>query len=480
MKHSHCMAKILLSLTILIGSSLLAGNMGEEPPACVKAAALPAEWSAPPQPTSHYPANDPASPAPIITWNKNINAVSYQLEFFYKVPFFLSDTKLSRQHIYYVAAVYTNGFHAPIDEFAPEAIGNKPVYWRVRAMNLDGQPISRFSKPEPLYTSADLPRVNAPVTTAVYGEGNGQVLLYPVYSWVGNHGATQYEVEILSDPPENPSGIEPSKHRLFSLSSEICEIYDPAPRSGNKPFYWRVRGLDDDGHPVGIYSEAATFMVNPEEHWEVGIFGDSISHGGGHLSFGPADWEYSYSAYLPFPSINLSQSGDTSESMLERFDRDILPFHPHYLLIMGGSNSLRGGVPAESVIHDLQAIKEKCLQNNIKPIFLTLPPINPANIQKAFNEDTVADWPTQFRLVNEYIRTQVHVDIAAAINCPDIILPTEYGLDGLHLDVPGKKIMAETIEAAWPNIIDAADAQTADEQLETADPVPNEEPSALK
>ena len=48
------------------------------------------------------------------------------------------------------------------------------------------------------------------------------------------------------------------------------------------------------------------------------FFGDSISHGGGHLSFGPADWAYSYAYYLDFPTINLSCSGDTSETMVQR------------------------------------------------------------------------------------------------------------------------------------------------------------------
>lgn len=62
------------------------------------------------------------------------------------------------------------------------------------------------------------------------------------------------------------------------------------------------------------------------KHWKAAVYGDSISHGGGHLSFGPADLAYSYESYLDFPSINLSQSGDTSEAMVMRFEKDVLPF----------------------------------------------------------------------------------------------------------------------------------------------------------
>ena len=35
-----------------------------------------------------------------------------------------------------------------------------------------------------------------------------------------------------------------------------------------------------------------------------------------------------YAYYLDFPTINLSCSGDTSETMVQRFDDDVLPFHP--------------------------------------------------------------------------------------------------------------------------------------------------------
>ena len=81
-----------------------------------------------------------------------------------------------------------------------------------------------------------------------------------------------------------------------------------------------------------------------------------------HL-FGPADWAYKSTLYhLNFPTINLSCSGDISETMVQRFDDDdVLPFHPQYLLIMGGTNSLCAGMPAKNVINDLKTIQEKML-----------------------------------------------------------------------------------------------------------------------
>lgn len=162
------------------------------------------------------------------------------------------------------------------------------------------------------------------------------------------------------------------------------------------------------------------------------------------MSYGPNDLEYSYGHYLDFDTINLGDSGNTSHDMVERFERDVLPFHLKYLLIMGGSNSLRGGVPAEDVIADLKAIQQKCRDNGIVPILLTLPPINPYSIDKVFHEPTVDNWEEEFRKVNDFIRQEPHIDTAAAFE-EDSVMPPDLALDGLHGDVEAKKRIAAVI-----------------------------------
>ena len=90
-----------------------------------------------------------------------------------------------------------------------------------------------------------------------------------------------------------------------------------------------------------------------------------------------------------------------------------------------GSNSLRAGVSAEDVISDMKAVKAKCLANGILPVFLTLPPINPVNIQKAFDEPTADNWQDLFAEVNAYIRTQVHIDDAAGMQYDSEVLAAQ-------------------------------------------------------
>ena len=129
---------------------------------------------------------------------------------------------------------------------------------------------------------------------------------------------------------------------------------------------YKRQALDGAGNPIGGYSDALPFELDPAaEQGVVAIFGDSISHGGGSISYSPTDWDFSYASYLMFPTINLAQSGDTSAMGVERFDRDVLPFKPSYVIILIGSNSLRAGVPAGEVIADLQTLKEKLTLINI-------------------------------------------------------------------------------------------------------------------
>jgi len=315
------------------------------------------------------------------------------------------------------------------------------LYWQEKPLDFDGYPIGMESRPRPLKSSVTPVYRNAPLPRQDRSGERGGALLYPVYSYIGNPGASSYEIEVLSAYPENTEGTAHSMYRIGGGDFLYTDFYDDTPRFGT--WYWRVRGKDEEGNPVGQWSLPQKRQLSTEGY-TIGLFGDSITHGGGRMSYGPNDLEYSYGHYLDFDTINLGDSGNTSHDMVERFDRDVLPFHLKYLLILGGSNSLRGGVPAEEVIRDLQEIQQKCREHNIVPILLTLPPINPSSIDKVFHEPTAEGWEEAFRKVNAFIRTQPHIDTAAAF-LYDNLMPEYLALDGLHGDVEAKKRMADMI-----------------------------------
>ena len=410
-----------------------------------------------PQVTLHYPATDPADAHPILRWSRVDGAVMYDVQILKKEEEKDADGKPSTSYEPFMddQKAYTTGLELDL----PDTFLGQVFYWRVRGLDLKGRPVSEFSDVEEVHVDIFQPFTEKPTPLSFFNQGPGQTLLYPVYDWIAVPGAAKYEVEILNDLPEDPNGTAPSIHRIDSYTPQYAQQYDQKARMGDKPFYWRVLALDGAGSPIGGYSDALPFELDPAaEQGVVAIFGDSISHGGGSISYSPTDWDFSYASYLMFPTINLAQSGDTSAMGVERFDRDVLPFKPSYVIILIGSNSLRAGVPAGEVIADLRTLKKKCLSHGIKPVFLTIPPLNPKNIKAAFDQDTADDWRSAIAEVNDYIGTQVHIDITPGMADSHGELKTELALDGLHLDPPGKKMMAAAINNAWASITELPDS----------------------
>lgn len=365
-----------------------------------------------------------------LSWKPDYDAVKYDVTF-------------SRQDHGKMAGTWKTTAYMS-DMLLPESGQFKDLqelYWQEKPLDFDGYPIDAESSPRPLESSVTPVSRNASLPRPDRSGERGGALLYPVYSYIGNPGASSYEIEVLSAYPENTEGTAHSMYRIGGGDFLYTDFYDDTPRFGT--WYWRVRGKDEEGNPVGQWSLPQKRQLSTEGY-TIGLFGDSITHGGGRMSYGPNDLEYSYGHYLDFDTINLGDSGNTSHDMVERFDRDVLPFHLKYLLILGGSNSLRGGVPAEEVIRDLQEIQQKCRDHNIVPILLTLPPINPSSIDKVFHEPTAEGWEEAFRQVNAFIRTQPHIDTAAAF-LYDNLMPEYLALDGLHGDVEAKKRMADMI-----------------------------------
>lgn len=374
----------------------------------------------------------------LLTWQEDPESVRYEVEIFRGLPENLDRNSPVENHLYDNQRIYTNQVLVDLAAFPP---GEAPLYWRVRPIDANWQGMGPFSSPMEVRSTMKPVSRNAPYPH-VYHPGNGSTLLYPVYSYAGNPGAASYEVEVTDRYPENPDGTAPSKYRVFSKTTTLSNVYDDNPRIGT--FYWRVRGMDENGNPLGIWSLPEKVRTNPEEHFEVGIFGDSITQGGGHLYHSPADMAYSYVTYLDFPAVNMGRSGDTTEMMEDRFDRDVLPFHVKYLLIMGGINDLRMGADPQKVIGHLEAIRNKCEEHHIVPILLTIVPINPENIQKYYGDVTYSGWKESVDTVNSWIRTQPHIDTAAPF-ADYSVMPGELAMDGIHGDWNAKQMIAGEI-----------------------------------
>ena len=401
-----------------------------------------------PIPISHYTEDHPASLMPFLLWHSMPNAVLYEVEILSAPPAQEGGTALSPQnHLTSTRSVFTNGWQADLRAYR----SYKRLYWRVRALGLKHEPLGEFSEAQPLYLdeSAEIP--NHPIPNTFDQVTNFRQPLYPVYQWIPLNGVTRYEVELLTEPPAQPNGTLADPQRAWAQTiNDTNSIYDEYARPYAGVYYWRVRGIDNENTTVGTWSDLASFTVDSldDRHVYAVALGDSITHGGGAISSSPAFLEYSYTTYLTFDCINLGRSGDTAHSTLERFEQDVVPLHPANVLIMTGSNSLRAiGVTAQDIIDDLDELQKKCLAHNMRPIFLTLLPLNPERITLAFHSETDRSWYWKLQVVNTWIRTQAfYVDIEPYFyDTQKHILNPLLSTDGLHPDIDGKRMMAEAI-----------------------------------
>lgn len=397
---------------------------------------------------THYPKEHKASVMPFLVWHAVPQAVCYEVEILSAPPENEYGTELSKKsRLVSTSRIYTNGWQADLRDYA-----NEPkLFWRVRALDLERRPIGVFSKAEPLVIDKGLPIPDYPLINNFDKMPDEHLLLYPAYNWIPMHNVTSYEVELLSAKPAKEHNTEPTPDPVWrKVSTDTFSCYDEMPRPKTGKYFWRVRAIDESGATVGRYSDTAEFNVSDRlSRVYAASFGDSITHGGGAVSYSPASREYDYISYLDFDAINLGRSGDTTDTSLGRFESDVLPFKPLNLLIMTGANDLRAYRPVDEMIADLESIKQKCITNDIRPIFLTLLPINPMNINLAFGMPTNPLWHSRLRAVNDYIRKQeYYIDLEPYFyDISKTVLDTHFAVDGLHPDVRGKMLIAEIINA---------------------------------
>ena len=395
----------------------------------------------------HYGEDHPASLMPFLVWHSIPNAVCYEVELLAGKPAQEGGTAPDKaNHLESTQQIFTNGWQADLKKYA----NRKFIYWRVRALDIHHQPIGEFSPAEELYIDTNQPQPNHPLLNEFDQMPNFEMPVYPVYQWIPLHNVERYEIELMTHLPATENDNTPTADAAWrNVVNSAAACYDEYPRPYAGDYYWRVRGIDKAGNPVGVWSDTAHFVVRQQpERVPVAVLGDSITHGGGAVSNSPAALEYSYTTYFDFPCLNLGRSGDTSTMTLQRFEQDVLPFKPENLLILTGTNSLRApNLNPEIIIKDLTALKAKCEANDIRPIFLTLMPINPANIQFAFHTTTDKRWEAKLQQVNSWIRSQPYfIDLEPYFyDSTHNVMDTKFSIDGLHPDVYGKMLMGEII-----------------------------------
>ncbi len=261
--------------------------------------------------------------------------------------------------------------------------------------------------------------------------------VYPTYSWEPLPNTEFYLVQVLNS--------EGKIIRELMNSEALNRVTDDQPFNEVGEFYWRVCVVDKNKKQLSDWSEQK--IINVTAPVTFAALGDSITHGG--ANFIPASQiSCQWQTFCQYKIKNIGRSGDTTAMMIERFERDVLPFQPKCLLIIGGVNDIRVGLTADEVINNLKILRQKCLDNKIEPILCTLTPMN-EEIMTRRGIPFKKSWKIERQKVNAWImQNEFSINILERLEDENGELRAELTPDGLHPALFGKMYIGQAIEKA--------------------------------
>lgn len=125
-----------------------------------------------------------------------------------------------------------------------------------------------------------------------------------------------------------------------------------------------------------LISAMAFSLVGTANSANITAFGDSITAGHSSRSGG---YPPKLSSLLngngkPSTVVNKGISGEKTPQGLSRFDAVLASFPANIILIMEGTNDIRGGISVETTRHNLQAMINKAKAAGVTPVLATLTP----------------------------------------------------------------------------------------------------------
>jgi lysophospholipase L1-like esterase len=136
-------------------------------------------------------------------------------------------------------------------------------------------------------------------------------------------------------------------------------------------------------------------------------------------------------------------SGELTEDMLRRFDRDVLSLKPDYVIILGGTNDLGWSVELSAIMSNLYYMYKTALDAGIIPVAVTVPSLRGY-------DPLIAPRVALNKMIKENAKG-LNIPCAdyftASCETPVQRLALEYSNDGLHLSTKGYKLLADIIYA---------------------------------
>ncbi len=185
--------------------------------------------------------------------------------------------------------------------------------------------------------------------------------------------------------------------------------------------------------------------------------GDSLTTGfQSPRTFPPGRREFPYTAFLEIilcremsdkgldnvdvSFINRGMLGDTTRSILERFDSHVAAHEPDYVIVWGGINDLFMLQPLESIIRNLKQIYVKACETGSEPIACTVTSVLGFDqmIPRIIKlNDRIKGYCAEHRIIV--------ADLFAATSDEEGKLRETFSSDGVHLSHAGYRKVANTL-----------------------------------
>ena len=202
---------------------------------------------------------------------------------------------------------------------------------------------------------------------------------------------------------------------------------------------------------VLMVSALALCLAGVANSANITAFGDSITEGHSSRTGG---YPPKLSSLLngngkPSVVVNRGISGEKTPGGLSRFDSVLASFPADIILIMEGTNDIRGGLSVETTRHNLQAMIDKAKAAGVKPVLATLTPSDRAGsttlIPQTWNPMIISLASSNgIKLADQYAAIHGVWGSATA--------------DGLHPNDRGYQIVADTWYATIGGMISSTGA----------------------
>lgn len=157
---------------------------------------------------------------------------------------------------------------------------------------------------------------------------------------------------------------------------------------------------------------------------------------------------YDFSKSTGQAVYNRGISGDFTNRLLERFEKNVLNIEPKNIVLLIGTNDIGRGLPLEISVRNveeiLKSIREKCPETNI--VFQAVYPINkPMRFKNEKRSNEKIDLMNkEFIKLSEKYNCR-WLDLTEKLKDETGNLKSEFTYDGLHINAKAYEIVAENV-----------------------------------